>query len=111
MTFFGETYDEKLDKVRLMTQRERVLALMQDGHWRTVAEIKQLTGIRMDASVTKRLRELRAKSVGAYLVERKRLGGGTWAYRVGEKGTNVPRRRLTNCPNCGCEVPFLVEEQ
>lgn len=74
----GTTYQPELDKERLGHQARRVLALMIDGAWRTLAEISAVTGD-PEASVSARLRDLR--KVG-YQVADDRTGSGGWRYRV-----------------------------
>lgn len=65
------------------TQLERVLDLMQDGRWRSPAEIAQATGDR-EHSVTSRIRDLRLPVYGGHQVEsRKRnVTRQVWEYRL-----------------------------
>jgi len=86
----GATYDAELDRGRLNRQTRRVLELMLDGHWRTLAEIAASTGD-PEASVSARLRDLRKEKFGAYTVKRRRRGDaarGTFEYRIdGQQGS------------------------
>ena len=74
----GETFDAKRDGKRLNAQAAHVFRLMQDGRWRTLAEIAEATG-HPEASVSARLRDFR--KVG-YTVEREYVSKGLWRYRV-----------------------------
>jgi hypothetical protein len=81
-TFFdGASYAPEHDLERLRSQFERVRTLMADGHWRTLDTIKASCG-GTDASISARLRDLRKPRFGALNVERRRIAGGLWEYRV-----------------------------
>ena len=73
--FDGTTYDPALDKERLQTQLGKVYRLMQDGEWRTLAEIAAVAG-GSEAGCSARLRDLRKDRMGSYQVERRRRGEG-----------------------------------
>ena len=79
--FDGSTYEPTQDRERLNTQLERVKSLMLDGKWRTLGEI-QLAAGGSEAAVSARLRDLRKGRFGGYDVERMRIDGGLYAYRV-----------------------------
>lgn len=77
--FSGADYQPTLDKERLTGQILRVFNAMKDGHWRTVQEIKEK--IKIDTtfedpenSIQAQLRNLRKKSFGGYIIERRRRG-------------------------------------
>ncbi len=74
----GETYDRARGGKRLNAQAADVFRLMQDGKWRTLADISAATG-HPEASVSARLRDLR--KVG-YQVAREHVSRGLWQYRV-----------------------------
>ena len=79
--FKGSTYDEKLDEERLKSQLGRVRQLMGDGKFRTLAEIA--TAVKgSEAGVSARLRDLRRVEHGGYTIDRHRLQGGLWVYRM-----------------------------
>ena len=87
MPFDGETYDRPRDRQRLTRQLEMVRAVMQDGHWRTLAELQESIWLRYtrkaaEAAVSARLRDLRKPKFGSHQVERRRRAGGLWEYRV-----------------------------
>lgn len=82
--FGGETYDPAYDGERLTKQLGRVYAAMIDGLWRTLWDVHEITGDPLQ-SISARLRDLRKKRFGEYIVERRRLGNphrGLWEYRV-----------------------------
>ncbi len=82
--FDGATYEPEHDRARLTGQLERVYRLMQDGQWRTLAEIRDGAG-GSEAAVSARLRDLRKRPFGSHAVERRRRGrpeDGLWEYRL-----------------------------
>ena len=84
--FDGYTYEPSLDHARLKGQLARVAALMSDGQFHTLHEIARGAG-GTEASVSARLRDFRKPKYGARLVERERISGGLFRYRL------VPRER------------------
>lgn len=77
------TYSGDLDGERLTSQLDAVLALMQDGIWRTLSEIRAAIGRGSEAGLSARLREIRASRRGQ--VERRRRGdpkNGLHEYRL-----------------------------
>lgn len=101
MSTFGPAFVEKHDGERINEQRARILALMNDGQWRTLAEIETKTGD-PQASISAQLRHLRKDRFGAYIVERQARGdrkNGLYEYRV------LPPRKYAvvskPCPRCG----------
>lgn len=78
--FKGETFSPERDGKRLQEQLGRVRRLMQDGRWRTLANISAATGD-PEASVSARLRQLR-KEPYSMNVERCYVYNGIWKYRV-----------------------------
>jgi hypothetical protein len=54
---------------------------MSDGKWHTLAELEWRTE-GSQAGVSARLRDLRKRRFGGYLVDRKRITGGLYEYRV-----------------------------
>lgn len=79
--FDGITYEPEHDETRLATQLARVTRLMADGQFRTLAQIARAVG-GSEASVSARLRDLRKPRFGAFQVERRRVEGGLFEYRV-----------------------------
>jgi len=79
--FDGETFEPLRDEKRLGGQLRRVLRLMSDGAWRTLAEISLLTEA-PESSVSARLRDARKERFGKHVVERRYLGNGLFEYRL-----------------------------
>lgn len=84
--FDGRTFEEDKDGQRLSRLLTAVKRCMQDGEWRTLAEIHRAIGYQgTEASVSARLRDLRKDKFGGYTVERRRRGepsDGLFEYRV-----------------------------
>ena len=73
-----------LDDVRRLTrQLDRVKAVMLDGQWHTLAGLMRDAG-GSEAGVSARLRDLRKRRNGSYVVERRRVAGadGLCKYRI-----------------------------
>jgi hypothetical protein len=83
--FDGSTYVPRQDYQRLKGQLLRVFELMQDGKWRTLGEIADGAG-GSEASVSARLRDLRKQKYGARQIQRERVCGGLWRYRMVGQG-------------------------
>ena len=85
--FHGETFDAALDGPRLASQLERVKAVMLHNHdWLTLGELALMAG-GSEAGCSSRLRDLRKRRFGSYIVERRRRGDGRRGlheYRVSE---------------------------
>ena len=80
-SFDGATYDPEIDGERLATLLHRVRACMADGRWHTLDEIVARCG-GSTASVSARLRDLRKNRFGGHTVDRRRVEGGVFAYRI-----------------------------
>lgn len=79
--FDGETYSHSLDGKRLGKQLAIVGNLMIDGQWRTLKDIADITEF-PEASISARLRDYRKPRFGGMIVDRMRIEGGLFAYRV-----------------------------
>lgn len=79
--FDGQTYEPAHDEARLISQLARVQTLMRDGRWRTLDNIQEAIGGSLPG-VSARLRDLRKTKFGGYTVQRRRVGGGLFEYRV-----------------------------
>lgn len=75
----GITFDRVKDAKRLADQHERVLNLVIDGQWRTLAEIAKAVDA-PEASVSARLRDFRKPQFGGHEVKRRRRGGNTGTF-------------------------------
>ncbi len=85
--FSGATFDPALDGERLNTQLNRVYDVLRDHEWWTLRELVNVLyadyGIRAsEAGVSARLRDLRKPRFGGHTIERRRVSGGLWAYRL-----------------------------
>ena len=84
--FDGATFDAKHDAKRLSSQLDATREVMLDNEWRTLAALVlalRKRGLHVtEASISARLRDLRKAKFGAYSVERRRLLGGLWEYRI-----------------------------
>jgi len=81
MGFDGETYDHKQDRTRLFKQLQAVLATMIDGEWHTLGDLEAKLNY-PQASISARLRDLRKCRFGSHTVERRRVTGGLFEYRL-----------------------------
>lgn len=84
LEFDGRTYQPEHDRERLNSQLRRVFDTMEDGLWRTLAEISEATGD-PQASVSARIRDLRKVKFGGFSVDKRRRGEpmvGLWEYRL-----------------------------
>ena len=79
--FNGADYAPGRDDERLTSQHKRVLNIMKDGEWRTLAAISRDIGD-PPASVSAQLRHLRKLRFGGHTVERIYAGEGTYLYRL-----------------------------
>lgn len=104
--FSGKTYDPALDAERLTKQQGRVYAAFSEhgiwSGWFTLAHLQEAI-LRMtngthrdpEASISRRFRNLRDAQFGGYRMERKRLSGGLWVYRMnGRLADEIPEHRL-----------------
>jgi biotin operon repressor len=69
------------DRERLNTQLWRVYRLMRAGGWHTLAEIARAVG-GSETGVAARVRDLRKTRFGGHQIERRRVAGGLWEYRL-----------------------------
>ena len=79
--FDGETFNPVFDHRRLTNQLRRVYDVLSDGRWHTLGELSILAN-GPEASIGARMRDLRKDKFGGYTVDRKRLSGGLFAYRL-----------------------------
>lgn len=90
LRFDGATFEPAKDAVRLTTELYAVRELMLDGKWRSLGQIVwalSITGKNWsEAGVSARLRDLRKPRFGGYRVDRQRIQGGLFEYRVRANG-------------------------
>lgn len=77
----GTTFSHTLDYIRLNQQATDVWCAMRDGRWHTLRGLSRLTG-HPEASVSARLRDFRKEKFGHHSVERERVLGGLYHYRL-----------------------------
>jgi hypothetical protein len=103
--FDGATYSRALDGARLTSQLHHVKMLMRDGQWRTLSQIAAAVE-GSNAALSARLRDLRKPKFGGYLVERQRIEGGLYKYRLlldkpssggGQKARRLGPRTMLDC--------------
>lgn len=78
------TYEGKLDGPRLTRLLDLVREALSDGEWWTLRQLQARCG-HSEAGISARIRELRWRSAGSHIIERKRIGDmkqGWWAYRM-----------------------------
>lgn len=111
MTFDGSTYDPDVDEVRLTSQLGRVYHTMLDGEWWALDGLAAIAK-GSPASVSARLRDLRKTRFGEHVIERTRVGGGTYLYRLtpapcglldGHVDPDTDPPRTVPVPVCGHE--------
>lgn len=78
--FAGVTVEAQ-DVPRLTTQYQKVFDLMKDGNWRSLAFIAEQCHC-SQTSASARLRDFRKDWAGGHTVERKRIVGGMFLYRL-----------------------------
>lgn len=79
--FDGKTYNPVLDHTRLTNQLARVHSVLSDGKWITLSQLS-IKADCPEASASSRLRDLRKDKFGGHTVDRKRLSGGLFEYRL-----------------------------
>ncbi len=81
--FHGETYCPLFDQHRLTRQLDRVRLCMSKGGWYTLDYIAGFAG-GSEASVSARLRDLRKRENGGFIVNRRRVpnANGLWEYQM-----------------------------
>lgn len=84
LAFDGMTYAASEDHQRLNKQLKAVYEVVKDGRWRTLEQIAREAGYSASAcaSVSARLRDLRKVKYCSHCVERRRVGGGLYEYRL-----------------------------
>ena len=82
--FDGETAEE-CDRPRLNTQLRNVFDFMRPGGPHTLGEIAEAVG-GSEAGVSARLRDFRKARFGGHVVERRRVEGGLFEYRLVANG-------------------------
>jgi len=89
--FGGSTYEPVHDEIRLTGQLLAVYEVMADGEWRTLDGLQHAVEAKLgrrasQAALSARLRDLRKEQFGGFEVERERIDGGLFRYRLITKG-------------------------
>ena len=79
--YVGETYAKHLDETRLDTQIAKVYRMMKRSSWTSLAVLSTQCDC-SEASVSARLRDLRKPQWGGHDIDKKRMEGGLWAYKM-----------------------------
>ena len=79
--FDGPTFEPAIDGPRLGRQLEAVRKLLLGGGWWTLAEIAARLRY-PEASISARLRDLRKPRFGRHVIERRRVSGGLFEYKL-----------------------------
>lgn len=115
MKFDGKTYNPKRDKTRLSSQLSRVKRVMMGGAWLTIPAIRERIALPnvtdSEAGISARIRDLRKSRFGGHEVQRKRLVGGSFAYRVAKIAIVILAATITGCatgpaPNGYFDIPI-----
>ena len=99
--FNGEVYNRLFDDKRLTGQLRRIFDLMADNKWRTLEEIKQVTGD-PPASISAQLRHLRKERFGEHTVNKRSRGDrkkGLYEYQL-IVSTQIARGTQGECEPC-----------
>jgi DNA polymerase I-like protein with 3'-5' exonuclease and polymerase domains len=75
----GRSFDSTLDSARLRSNHQRVLMLLADGMWHSATEITSVGG-------SQGLRRARSLREYGLTLDRRRVGGGLWEYRLDISG-------------------------
>lgn len=81
--FDGRTFTPQ-DTQRLSRQLDIVKRCLLNGEWWTLTALAAVSG-GSEAGVSARLRDLRKPRFGNYVIERQRIAGGLYKYRIGER--------------------------
>lgn len=71
------------DAARFSSQLAKVRAVMADGAWHTLSELATLCGC-SESGASARVRDLRKQRFGSNTIERQRISGGLWEYRLAD---------------------------
>lgn len=82
-SFDGESIEGR-DVPRLIRMQDRVQGFMADGLWYLPEDVRKGLGLPEGTAITTRIRDLRKKRFGGFLVERRRHadGSGRFEYRL-----------------------------
>lgn len=81
LPFSGVTYEPDKDERRLTNYFQAIKKIMLTGEWFTLRELCEKVGC-LETSASARIRDLRKPAFGGYTIERERVGGGLFRYRL-----------------------------
>lgn len=81
VAFEGESYCQDRDHGRLRRQLNLVYQIMSDNGWHTLRELAEAVGCEPQ-SASARIRDLRKEQYGGHQIERERVEGGLFKYRL-----------------------------
>lgn len=79
--FDGRTFSPVDDGQRLTRQLDLVKRCLMDGSWWTLTALAAVSG-GSEAGVSARIRDLKKPRFGGYVIEKQRVSGGLWRYRI-----------------------------
>jgi hypothetical protein len=79
--FDGATYEASKDQQRLSRQLRGVYEAVRVPGWYTLRQLSEIAHA-SEASVSARLRDLRKDKFGGFTIERRRVSGGLFEYRL-----------------------------
>jgi hypothetical protein len=82
----GITIDRDIDTPRLAPHLHGCFALLRDGQPHTIADVARAVGC-TESAASARIRDLRKAKFGGHTVERQRVGGGLFTYRLIPRGS------------------------
>jgi hypothetical protein len=80
-TFDGADYVDERDGERLTNQYDTIFNIMKDGTWRSVRQIRKLTGYPQN-SIQAQLRHSRKKKFGSHELNKKYKKKGLYLYQI-----------------------------
>lgn len=81
VAFDGATYDPDKDHGRLRKQLNLLYKIMSDGQWHFLADLAKALKCK-EQSASARIRDLRKEQYGGHEIDRERVEGGLFRYRM-----------------------------
>lgn len=88
-TFDGESQP---DRVARMGQMDRLYEVMKSGEWFSLAQLSAATRD-PEASCSANFRSFRKEKHGSFQMDREKVSGRSYRYRMGAKGAGTPQKR------------------
>jgi hypothetical protein len=95
------------------TQMECIYALMRDGHWRTLPEIREYLGKGLDTSISARIRDLRKPTHGSHEIQCRNRNHirGLYEYRLVPDPILIVDEMLKQHPMLGDIHPYMTGKE